>query len=298
MAKKIQGILTSLITPFKKDDLKVDIDSLMDLMSFIADHDASGVIPLSSYGEFNALTLQEKKQILLSVMEVRGPLKVIPNVGSDNFQETFELAQHAQNIGVDGILIMPPYFYKDVELEGLTNYYKKLLETIELPVYLYNIPKYTGIELSDALIDNLLETGKLVGIKDVSGDISLIQHFKKKYPDLDIIISNENLFYEGMLLGNKSYASYLFNAFPEIVKAIQFDFNQPKKGGKVAQQYLNELHHLIKSYPRISAIKYAVTLRGIAGSSVRPPLTSLSKDREKTLKNNLMSYISNPALIH
>lgn len=298
MPKKIHGMLTSMITPFRKDNLKVDIDSLMDLISFIGDHGGSGIIPLGSYGEFNALTLSERKEVLASIMEARGDLAVVPNVGCDNFEETLELAHYAQSLKVDAILIMPPYFYKDIEPSGLINYFTKIIKNIDLPVYIYNIPKYTGIEISDKVIDALLETGKLAGIKDASGDISLIKHFKKKYPDLNIILANDNLFYEGLLLGLNTFSSYLFNAFPEIVKAVSFDYNQPVKGGKPAQIYLNEVHHILKSYPRIAALKYSATLRGVSGSDVRPPLTSLTKDMETTLKNSVKDYINNPNLIH
>jgi dihydrodipicolinate synthase/N-acetylneuraminate lyase len=101
-----------------------------------------------------------------------------------------------------------------------------------------------------------------------------------------------------MLLGISTFSSYLFNAFPEIVKAISFDFQQPKKGGKVAQQYLNEVHNVIRSFPRIASLKYAVTLRGIAESDVRPPLTSLSNDRKESLKNSISSYINHPIIIN
>ena len=100
-----------------------------------------------------------------------------------------------------------------------------------------------------------------------------------------------------MLLGVNCFSSALFNGFPEIVKSVGFDFNQPKQGGKVAQQYLNEVNNVLKGFPKISALKYAVTLRGIAQSDVRPPLTSLSKEREKALKNNITSYITNPIII-
>lgn len=298
MAKKIQGIFTSLITPFRKDNLKVDIDSLMDLVSFVGDHGGNGIIPLGSYGEFNSLTLIERKEVLASIMESRGDLAVIPNVGCDNFEETLELANYARSLKVDAVLIMPPYFYKDVETTGLINYFLKIMKNLDLPVYIYNIPKYTGIEINDTLIEALLETGKLAGIKDASGDISLIKHFKSKYPDLNIILANDKLFYDGLSLGLNTFSSYLFNAFPEIVKAVSFDYNQPVKGGKAAQIYLNEVHHLLKKYPRIAALKYSATLRGISGSDVRPPLTGLTKEQENSLKISVSKYINNPSLIH
>lgn len=297
MTKKIQGLFTSMITPFRKDNQKVDFDALMDLITFLSDHGCNGIIPFSSFGEFNSLSLAEKKEMLAYIMESCGDLKVVPNVGSDNFHDTIDFAHYAQGVKVDGLIILPPYFYKDVDIEGLTEYYKKVMERIDIPVYLYNIPRYTGIDMSDRFIDNLMATGKLTGIKEASGDISFIQHIKAKFPELDIILANDNLLYEGLLLGINSFASGLFNAFPEIVKSVKFDFNQPKKGGKVAQQHLNEVNGIIKSYPKISALKYASTLRGVASCTVRPPLSQLSPEREKNLKKELMSYINNPILI-
>lgn len=297
MTKKIQGLFTSMITPFRKDNSKVDFDALMDLISFLGDHGCQGIIPFSSYGEFNSMSLIEKKEMLAYIMESSGDLKVVPNVGCDNFEDTLDFAHYAQGVKVDALIILPPYFYKDVEVEGLANYYKKIMDTIDIPVYLYNVPRFTGIEISDQLIDKLMETGKLAGIKDESGDISLIQHYKKKYPELNIILANDNLLYEGLLLGINCFSSGLFNTFPEIVKSVKFDFNQPKQGGKVAQQYLNEVNSVIKSYPRISALKYTSTLRGLAGSTVRPPLTQLTPEREQMLKKEIMPHLSNPILV-
>ncbi len=297
MTKKIQGLFTSMITPFRKDNQNVDFDALMDIISFLSDHDCNGIIPFSSYGEFNSLSLIEKKEMLAYITESKGDLKVIPNIGSDNFQDTMDFAHYAQGVGVDALIIISPYFYKDVEIEGLTSYYTKIIDTIDIPVYLYNIPKFTGMEVSDKLIDNLMKTGKITGIKESSGDISFVQHIKTKYPELDIILANDNLLYEGLRLGINSFASGLFNVFPEIVKSVNFDFNQPKQGGKVAQNYLNEVNSVIKAYPRISALKYAATLRGVADCTVRPPLTILSPESEKSLKNELTSYINNPVIV-
>jgi len=297
MKKAIEGIFTSMLTPFKKDSLKVDFDALINLTGFLSDHGCNGVIPLSTYGEFNSLNIAEKKQILVSIMEARENMLVLPNIGSNNLEETLELAHYAQGIGVDGLIIVPPYFYSDLETEGLANYYKKILEGIEIPVFLYNIPKYTGVPIEDQLIDELMETGKITGIKDASGDIGLIQHFKTKYPQLKILLAHDTLFYEGLTLGVSGLVSYLGNVFPEAIESIVFDFNQPKRGGKSAQLYINEIHHIIRKYPKISALKYVATLRGLPSSDVRLPLTSLNNERKEELKNNLMSYITNPTLI-
>jgi len=297
MKKAIEGIFTSILTPFKKDSLKVDFDALINLTGFLADHGCNGVIPLSTYGEFTSLNIIEKKQILVSIMEARENMIVMPNIGSDNLEETLELAHFAQGIGVDGLIIIPPYFYNDLETEGLVNYYKKILNVISIPVYLYNIPKYTGVSIEDSLLDELMETGKITGIKDASGDIGLIQHFKTKYPQLKILLAHETLFYEGLVLGVNGIVSYLGNAFPEAIESIVFDFHQPKRGGRSAQLYVNEIHHIIRKYPRISALKYIATLRGLPESDVRLPLTGLTDKRKDELKTSLMSYITNPTLI-
>ena len=296
MAKKAQGILTSLVTPFKKESLKIDFDALMDLTSFINDNGSSGIIALTSYGEFPSLSLNEKKELLASLSEIKRDMFLIPQIGSDNFEETLDLANYAAGIKSSAIAIVPPYFYRDIEIEGLISYYQKILKSINLPVYLYNIPKYS-MEISDILIEKLLETEKLEGIIDESDNIVFSSQVKLKYPDLNIILANENLFYSGLNAGIRTFSSSLFNAFPEVVKSVIYDFHQPKKGGKAAQNYLNEITSILKSYPKISALKYAISLRGSGDSDVRPPLVSISKEHQKTLKEALVKYIMTPLII-
>ncbi|MFN8671532.1 MAG: dihydrodipicolinate synthase family protein [Candidatus Sericytochromatia bacterium] len=296
MAKKVQGLFASLVTPFKKDSLEIDFDALMDLVTFVSDNGADGIIPLSSYGEFPSITLAEKKEVLLALSEVKDKMSFIPQIGSSNFEETLELAKHAVNVKADAIIIVPPYFYRDVQIEGLINYYEKIIKSVNIPVYLYHIPKFS-LEISDILIEKLMETEQIAGIKDSSDNIVFSTQLKMKYPELNIILSNEHLFYSGLNLGITAFASSLFNAFPEVIKSITFDYNQPKKGGKAAQNYINEIYSILKSYPRISALKYATSLRGLAESHVRPPLISLSKDQQKSLKEALIKYITSPIII-
>lgn len=116
--------------------------------------------------------------MLAYITESSGDLKVMPNVGSDNFEDTLDFAHYAQGVKVDALIILPPYFYKDVEIEGLVNYYKRIMDTIDIPVYFYNIPRFTGIEISDVLIERLMETATAI-IKDESGDINLIHTLEK-----------------------------------------------------------------------------------------------------------------------
>ena len=253
MAKKIQGSFASIVTPFKKDSLKIDFDALIDLVTFVSDNGANGIIPLSSYGEFCSLTLAEKQEMLATLSEVKNNLLFVPQVGSDNFEETIELAKYAAGVKADAIIVVPPYFYRDVQIEGLINYYEKIIKAVNLPIYLYHIPKFS-IEISDILIEKLMETGKLAGVKDASDNIVFSTQLKMKYPDLNIILSNEHLFYSGLNMGITTFASSLFNAFPEVIKSVTFDFHQPKKGGKAAQNYVNEIYSILKSYPRISAL--------------------------------------------
>lgn len=296
MAKKAQGILTSLVTPFKKESLKIDFDALMDLTSFISDNGSTGVIALTSCGEFPSLSINEKKELLASLSEIKRDMFLIPQIGSDNFEETLDLANYAAGIKSSAIAIVPPYFYRDIEIEGLISYYQKILKSVSLPVYLYNIPKYS-IEISDILIEKMLETEKLEGIIDESDNIVFSSQMKMKYPDLNIILANESLFYSGLNAGVRTFSSSLFNAFPEVVKSVIYDFQQPKKGGRAAQNYLNEITSILKSYHKISALKYAISLRGSGDSDVRPPLISISKEEQKTLKEALVKYIMTPLII-
>ncbi|GIW21689.1 MAG: 4-hydroxy-tetrahydrodipicolinate synthase [Candidatus Sericytochromatia bacterium] len=298
MPKNVKGIFTSIITPFKKNSLEIDFDSLMDLVGFISDNKASGIIPFDIYGEFTSLSNSEKKQILNSIMESREEMLIIPHITSYSYSDTIDLAHYAQGIGVNALLISPPLFYKDIDNESLEKYFMKVLENIDIPVYLYNMPKYTGIAISDDLIDKLEETGKVIGIKDYNDDMFYINNYKNKHPELNIISSNDKLIYDSLNIGIKTFSSNLFNIFPEIVKSIFYDYEQPKgNGGYNSQKYLNEIINIVNNFSTIPALKFLTTLRGIQESDVRPPFFELEQEKKNILKQEIYPYITNPSVI-
>jgi dihydrodipicolinate synthase/N-acetylneuraminate lyase len=298
MPKQANGIFTSIITPFKKNSLEIDFDSLMDLIGFISDNKSNGIIPFDIYGEFTSLNNTEKKQILSTIMEIKGEMIIMPHISSENYNDMIDLSHYAQGIGVDALLISPPIFYKYIDKESLEKYFMKLLETIEIPVYLYNIPKYTGINIDDRLIDKLEETGKIEGIKDYSDDMNSIFNYKNRHPELNIISSNDKFIIDSLNLGIKTFASSLFNVFPEIVKSVFYDYDQPKnKGGHNSQKYLNEIINIMSNFSEIPALKFLTTLRGITESDLRPPFFSLEEDKKELLKQEIYPYIKNPLII-
>jgi len=289
-------IFTSILTPFKKNSLEIDFDSLIDLIGFISDNKSYGIIPFDIYGEFTSLNNNEKKQILSTIMETKDEMVVIPHITGENYNDMVNLIHYAQGIGVNALLISPPIFYK-VDKESLEKYFFKILELVEIPVYIYNTPSYTGTYIDDDLIDKLEETGKIVGIKDYTDDMNSIFNYKNRHPELNIISSNEKFILESLNLGINTFSSNLFNVFPEIVKSIFYDYEQPRnKGGYDAQRYLDEILSILNNFPQIPALKFLSTLRGIKESDVRPPFFYLEDDKKILLKQEIYPYMKNPLI--
>ena len=137
--------------------------------------------------------------------------------------ETVELSNYALERGADALLIVPPFYFKDISDEGLLAYYESVLA--ELPagarVFLYNIPKFSGVAISHALLDGLLQRfpDRLAGLKDTSGKLPTLQGYLQRYPSLSVFSGSDALAAEGHRLGAVGCISGVANVFPDLMGA-------------------------------------------------------------------------------
>src|SRR5712672_3318331 len=147
-------------------DLKFDPELYKDLLAYLKSQGADGVVVLGTTGEFPSFSFAERKKVAEAAFKNRGGLNIIVSSGTSNFPETIELSKHAEENGADGLLIVPPFYYKRVQTEPLTKYYSMIFDQVKIPINLYHIPFASGVPISHELLHSLEHYPNLAGIKD------------------------------------------------------------------------------------------------------------------------------------
>jgi len=170
----LDGIFVPHVTPFTREG-KLDIKALRACVRFWVEGGVSGLVPCGSNGEAPYLSRQERRRVIETVVdEVNGKIPVIAGTGSMSTQETIAFTKDAKDFGVDAALVVTPFYFKLTNKE-IYEHYRTLLETVDLPLVVYNVPKFTGFSLEPSFICQLAsESVGVVGVKDSSGSIGTI----------------------------------------------------------------------------------------------------------------------------
>lgn len=285
-------IYTAIPTPFQADG-EIDFDLLAELISWQQKAQIDGLLICGTNGEFPSLSFDEVQSIFRRVSELqKGKLEIIAGTGRTSLKETIALCKSAEDLA-DFALIVPPYYFKDVDLVGLYNYFKKILEATTLPVILYNIPKNSGVEISVPLITKLQKYPNFMGVKDSSGQIKNTENFIKSSPNLSVFAGSDALIFQSFGLGAKGAISALAALFPKEVLEIRDYFNKgDNSSAKGAQEKVLKIREIIKQFPNRAAIKYGLSLLGFKLCFVRPPLADLTPQQQNELKGKLEPFIS------
>ena len=171
---KIEGIVLAAITPFKEE--KIDFDSIAFNFERWNQSDVSGYVIMGSTGEFVSLLHEEKRQLMAAARKlIPSEKKLLVGVGCHSVFETVQLANHAEEIGADALLVVTPHYYSSkITTLFLRHYYMAIASRVSLPIYSYNIPQFTNVNISTELVKVLCGDKVIDGIKDSTGDLSRI----------------------------------------------------------------------------------------------------------------------------
>jgi 4-hydroxy-tetrahydrodipicolinate synthase len=179
------------VTPCDKN-LKFDAGAFRDLLAWFKHNGADGIVVLGTTGEFPSFSVAERKLVAETALKDKLGMNIIVGPGTSNLPETIELARHAQEHGADGLLVVPPFYYKKVPTQGLIRYYSMLFDQVSVPINLYHIPGTSGVPISHDLLHALEHYPNLAGIKDSNGPAEEYAEFVKAFPDLNMRTGTEN----------------------------------------------------------------------------------------------------------
>ena len=274
-------------TPCDKS-LKFDSELYKDLIAYLKANGADGVVVLGTTGEYPSFSVAERKQIAETAFKHRNGLNLIVCSGTSNFPETIELSQHAEANGADGLLIVPPFYYKHPRLDGLVKYYTLIFEQVKIPINLYHIPFASGVPISHELLHGLERYPNLAGIKDSVSDPKVYKDFVAEFPKLNMRTgTTENLKYaldNGMgaiLAEGNNFTKQIATVFA--AKRAGKDINEPIANLETAMKLLRA-----GGVDEYGPMKYALGLQmGTRQFYQRPPNSDVTEEQKATIKRAL-----------
>ena len=264
---------TALVTPFKNN--KIDEDSLAKLVEFQIKNGVSGIVPCGTTGECPTLSHEEHNLVIeLCVKLAKGRVKIMAGTGSNSTDEAVMMTKHAKKVGADSCLIVAPYYNKPTA-EGIYQHYKSLNEC-GIPLYIYNVPGRSVINISDDNLARISELENVVGIKDATGDLARVATMRQKIKKPFSYLSGEDMTAVGFnAMGGNGVISVTSNIAPKLVSDLQkATQNGDWKLAMEIQDKLTNLHDVMFCETNPIPVKYAASLMGLCSSETRLPLVT------------------------
>lgn len=287
--KKIlfKGVGSAVPTPF--DENGVDISEFRKFLQFQIDNNVDALIVCGTTGESSTMTRDEKIIAINCALEVANEkIPVIVGTGSNNTREAIEMSKIAERLGVDGILVVTPYYNKTTQ-RGLIAHYKAIAESVSIPIILYNVPSRTGVNIEPQTCLELSKIDNIVAIKEASGNISQVAQISNLCGDnLYIYSGNDDQIVPICSLGGIGVISVLSNIKPKFVHDMVYDFLDGNID-KARKMQLNILPLINSLFSEVNPIpvKYALNELGFNFGVPRLPLVEFSDTNKKVLRQYL-----------
>ena len=279
----VHGVLTAILTPFDRSgDLALDVVPV--LLDFQRAAGIDGVVVCGTNGEGTSLSVDERRRTLECVVQHRGNLQVVAATGATSVTDAIELTRHAADLDVNVSLLLPPFFFKEPALDGLAAYFRTVLDAVNLPALLYNIPQMTAVPITDALIGRLSDHPRLLGIKDSAGDWARTRELITNNPKLQIFAGSDFDALRCLRAGGAGCISGGANPFPELLVAVKAAFDAGNvQAADEAQARLETMLDILVRYPFVGASKSVLAHRGLPRMTVRPSLVDLTTALEEKM---------------
>ena len=285
MAKTLPftGSGVAIVTPFDGD--KTNYDALGELIEWNISGGTDAIIICGTTGEASTMPDNEHlAAIEYTVKKVAGRIPVIAGTGSNETRHAVELSKKAEELGVDGLLQVTPYYNKTTQ-KGLIAHYGAIADAVNIPIILYNVPSRTGVNISIPVLKELAKRDNIVAIKEASGNISYTAQVAAEVPELYIYSGNDDMIVPVMSLGGKGVISVLANVMPkETHEMCQAYFDGDcKKATKMQLDLLDLVNALFIEVNPIP-VKTALNLMGKNAGNLRLPLVDMADDTLAKLK--------------
>lgn len=281
-------VLTAMVTPFDQNG-EMDFNATRTLVNYLIANRSDGLVISGTTGESPTLTTEEKVELFKFVVEVvDGRVPVIAGTGSNNTRASISLTKQAKEAGVDGIMLVTPYYNKPSQ-EGLFQHFKAIADSTSLPVILYNIPGRSVVNMSVETIVRLSTIDNIVAVKEASGNLDAMAEIINQTPsDFTLYSGDDGLTLPVLAIGGAgiiSVASHIIgNEMQEMINSFK---NGNVQEAASSHRNLLPIMRALFTAPSPSPVKAALNLNGIQVGGVRLPLVPLSEEETRALQRIL-----------
>jgi len=284
------GVFTALITPFKND--KVDFDALGALIESQLKGGVDGIVPCGTTGESPTLSYEEHEQVIeFCVKRTNGRMKIVAGTGSNSTDEAIHFTKFAKNAGCDGALVVSPYYNKPTQ-KGLYLHFKKIADTVDIPIVIYNIAGRTAVNVEPATFEKLCKDCKnIVAVKESSGSLDQMSAIKSLCPKLDLISGDDGLTLPLLAIGGCGIISVLSNIVPKDVVSLvkAFESGNIKEAIKIHYRLLPLVKAMFVETNPIP-VKTAAAMLGMCAPELRLPMCEIEAANKSKLEKAMKDY--------
>tara|TARA_Y100000590_G_scaffold439563_1_gene563751 strand:- start:88 stop:1017 length:930 start_codon:yes stop_codon:yes gene_type:complete len=298
---KISGVFSAALTPIN-EDLTINKDLYLRHCQYLMKQGHDGLAIFGTTGEANSFSIKEKCDSIDFLIENRiDPKVLIPGTGASSVEDSIKLTKHAAMHNVKGILLLPPFYYKNVTDEGVINYYKTIIESVgssNLKYVLYNIPQVSGVEINFNIIENLIKQypENVVGIKDSSGDTEHMLKTIKYFNNVALFCGHDGLALKVCKRGGAGAITAGSNISGKLLSFIIHNFKKENEIDNflILQSLLEQIRETLTTSEPISTMKaYFSLMDNIPEwNLLMPPLKKIEDPSNHKTITSLIKLIS------
>ena len=272
-----EGCYVAMTTEFKSG--KVDLDGVRRLTRRLIEGGVSGLVPAGCTGEAATLTTQERLDVIKAVLAERGSgskVKVVPGTGTNATASTIELTRMAEQAGIDGALVITPYYNKPTQA-GLIKHYEAAAGAVSIPIMIYNVPGRTGVNMLPETVAEVAKIDNVVAIKEASGSVDQVSRLAE-ISDIEILSGDDSLTLPMMAVGARGVVSVAGNVVPRGVSKMvdAFLMKELEEARKIHLELL-DLFHVLFVETNPGPVKAALEMMGEGTGELRLPLVPVAE---------------------
>ncbi|KPI47977.1 4-hydroxy-tetrahydrodipicolinate synthase [Clostridioides difficile] len=286
-----KGSAVALVTPFTEDN-NVNFEKLGELIEYHIENDTDALVVCGTTGEATTMSESEIFAVIkYTVEKVNKRIPVIAGTGSNNTMLSVHMSQEAEKLGVDGLLIITPYYNKTNE-KGLKLHFETIANSVKLPIILYNVPGRTKVNIKPSVVAELAKIDNIVAVKEASGDLAQVAEIAKLVPeDFAIYSGNDDTILPLLSLGGSGVISVLANICPKETHDLVTEFFKGDiEGSKKLQLDMDALIAALFIEVNPVPVKTAMNILGFNVGDLRLPLAEMEETNLNVLKQELTNF--------
>ena len=291
MNQNFKGIFTALLTPFDKND-RVDELALERLVKHNLSLGVTGFYVGGSTAEAFLLNTDERKQIMDVVRSAAPDATLIAHIGSVDERAAKELGKHAKQLSYHAVSSVAPYYYK-FSFDEIKNYYFRLSDASELPMIVYHIPAFSGVNFGVAELSKFLSDDRFIGLKYTSGDFFMLEQCKTAFPNKLVYNGYDEMFLSGLSMGADGAIGSTYNFMADKFVKIKDLFEKGKvEEARAVQQEANLIITTLIKVGVMAGEKEVLNQLGLDFGICRPPFAPLNEEQKAIIAKEIIPYVA------